>query len=371
MSYLPELRSSLVKAAARQADITTPAGSRPRRRPSFGGLALIGASLAALAVAALVLVLAGHRGTDALTPAAPVPTSPGQAAAQVLSEFHPPAGAVPISADPTYPPRLSAPVTAIPVAGGVDLYRLYRLTGDPEKIMNQIANAPALRREQMPNGDASGSATDASSGLGSSASEVLSLGLRGGLARSFQIRAIGLAHGGIALRVDVEAWWPVPRPASERIPAHATAVAVALVGTPASPGLRRSRRLTGADLTETVALLNSLGIEQPHPPACDDPSSFRIRLTFEGAGSGPPAVASVRPGCNTVDVWLGGRAQPRLTFASTASAVDALRYVRFMEMLEGMPRSKSLKDLLRAVVSSSSSSTVSTSSTMAAPARTR
>ncbi len=359
MSYLPQLRESLVNAAARHTEITGPAATRtrtrgPRRTRPFGALALMGASLAALVVAGVVLVLVGHRGTRPPAPATPVPTTPGAAAAQLLSEFRPPAGAVLIRTDPTRPRQLGAPAQVVPVAGGVDLYRLYRLTGDPQKIVTQIGNTATLMREQAPNGSTLGSGSGAPGG-GSIASDVFLLGMRGGLARSFQARAVSLAHGAVALRIDAEAWWPVPRPASERIPGHVDAVTVTVMGQRPSPRFRPPRQLTGADAAETVALLNSLGIQQPHSQPCEDPSNFRIRLSFVRAG----AVATIRPGCNTADLSLDGRAQPQLTFESSASSLDLLRYIRFMEMIEGIPRSRSLRDALTLMTTKGSSSSSS------------
>jgi hypothetical protein len=56
MSYLPELRASLVRAADRQ---RAPA-STPERRRSLGWLASIGASAVAVAVVVLAIVLLGH-----------------------------------------------------------------------------------------------------------------------------------------------------------------------------------------------------------------------------------------------------------------------------------------------------------------------
>ncbi|MGN6870385.1 MAG: hypothetical protein ACTHMY_18500 [Solirubrobacteraceae bacterium] len=54
MSYLPELRASLVQAAAREA-------AAPRRRWGFGWLAPVAAAGVALAVVAVGIVLIGHR----------------------------------------------------------------------------------------------------------------------------------------------------------------------------------------------------------------------------------------------------------------------------------------------------------------------
>jgi hypothetical protein len=82
MSYLPELRASLVRAAAREAAPPT------RRRPGFAWLAPALATGVALAVVAVAIVLVGHRHPGGGAPpahsngAAPPPQMPNPSGAQ-------------------------------------------------------------------------------------------------------------------------------------------------------------------------------------------------------------------------------------------------------------------------------------------------
>jgi hypothetical protein len=163
MSYLPQLRESLVKAAERQLETPASVPARaPRRR--FGSVVLVAASLAALVVAGVVLVLAGHRSSPSPTPAAATLTSPRAAAASLLAEVQAPKGAVLAGGDPVARHRLTRPVQPIPLPGGVDLYRIYRLSGDPETIVNSVGNA--VRRVDVNSGANSASVGDASAGAG-------------------------------------------------------------------------------------------------------------------------------------------------------------------------------------------------------------
>src|SRR5581483_11909380 len=72
MSYLPELRESLVAAAERQAagSAAEPASRRVRRRGArpFGAFALMFASVVAIAVAGIALVLVRHPGSQTAEP---------------------------------------------------------------------------------------------------------------------------------------------------------------------------------------------------------------------------------------------------------------------------------------------------------------
>ena len=84
MSYLPELRASLVRAAERERRAADPKrrDTEPRRRPGHGWLSVAAAAGVAIAVVAVVLI--GHR-----RPAATAPSAPPVPSVQAI---HTPAG---------------------------------------------------------------------------------------------------------------------------------------------------------------------------------------------------------------------------------------------------------------------------------------
>jgi hypothetical protein len=219
-----------------------------------------------------------------------------------------------------------------------------------------------------PGGGSSEGATEA--GPTSTAYATFQLAPAGSFSRELQVSAVPAPGGGTALRVDAMAWPFVPRPESEHIPTDVSGVSVQIFGARPSKLVHSPGRLTGADAAETVSVLNGLAVVQPPGSGCQETSNFRIHLVFLGTGETPAPTALVRPECGIVELTLRGRPQPRLTLNPATTAAGMLRFVRFMEMLEGLPRSTSLASALREVSSSSSSSgSGSSSSVITAPAR--
>src|SRR5581483_10781711 len=114
MTYLPELRDSLVGAAERQAAGAgaEPARRRPRRRPRpFGAFALMAASVLAIVVAGAVLVLVRHAGSVPQAGTRPTPSRAEVVAAaeSLLGRFQPPAGAVASEANPAPGSQIGGP----------------------------------------------------------------------------------------------------------------------------------------------------------------------------------------------------------------------------------------------------------------------
>jgi hypothetical protein len=357
MSHLPELRASLVRAAHRQAETPEPPrvpvrAGRPGR--SFGAAVLMGASLAALIVAGVVLVLAGHRAPApplAVSPAAPYGTRAAArtVAAELLAAFKAPAGAAVVSGDLSQPRRLGYPNSGLPVASAFDLHRFYRVPGDPQTVMNTInpqrsfsaALSGAVDGGYYGTG-VSSSGSESSSGPGATpvvnaASMTFPLAAVGGIARELQVGVASAGHGMSALRVDAQAWWLVPRPASERIPTNVTSITVQELG-PLPPLARRYRPLTRLvtlpQIRAAVALLNSLSARQPTAGPCGGKPAFRIRLVFLGTGQRPEPTALIRPGCD-VGLSLAGRTQPPLSWSSSSQFVGVFQ---LMELLIGAPR---------------------------------
>jgi hypothetical protein len=357
MSYLPQLRQSLVQAAERE--LPAPAAIAVRRR-GFGGALLVAASLAAVVVAGVVLVLVGHRAPSTPSPpATPAPASAQAAAAQVLAAFRPPAGAVGVAGDPTRHHALKAPHDGLPVRGAADIHAFFRVPGHPDAVMNRVTLQRSLPGI-APGAGSSAGATEA--GAASTGYATFQLAPTPAFSRELQVLAVPAPGGGTALRVDAVAWPFIPRPASERIPAGADAVTVQLFGPRPSKLVHSPGRLTGRDAAEAVAVLNGLSVVQPPPSGCQETSHFRIRLTFLGTSQTPAPIAVVRPECSVVELSLRGRAQPRLSLNPSATAAGMLRFIRFLEMLEGVPRSTSLASALRQVSAASSSSGSATAS---------
>ena len=353
MTYLPELRESLVKAARRQAQapVAAPVAARPRRvRRGFGGLVLIGASLAALVVAGAVLVLVGHRSPS--PPASPAAAAYGSrpaaraAAAAILSAFRAPAGAVAVSSDLSRPRRLGWPNDGLPVPSAIDLHRFYRVAGDPQAVINAItprrsfpgALAGAANPYSVSEGGSSSSA--GSAGPGSSkivietATATFPLGSVGGIAREVQVGVASAGPGMTALRVDAQAWWLVPRPAGENIPNSVTSILVQRLGRlpRVAKTLHPIDRLdTPAQVREAVSLLNSLGARQPSQGACAGTQGLRFRLVFLGSGQHPDPVAVIEPNCGVVTLSLAGRPQPPLSWAGA----NFVPLYQFLERLAG------------------------------------
>ena len=380
MTYLPELRESLVKAARRQAEAPVPApvAARPRRvRRGFGGLVLIGASLAALVVAGAVLVLVGHRS------ASPAPASPAvapygsrpaarAAAAAILSAFKAPAGAILVNSDLSRPRRLGWPNDGLPAPSAIDLHRFYRVAGDPETIISAITPQRSFAGALSASGDgfsgvSQGSSSASGSGSPGSSTVVIEtatatfpLGSVGGIAREVQVAVASAGHGMTALRVDAQAWWLVPRPAGERVPTSVAAIAVQEIG-PIPRAVRKlhplNRLVAPTQVREAISLFNSLAARQAHAPSCVGRPGMSIRLVFLGSGQHPDPIAVIHPNCGLVDLSLSGRAQPELTWGSP----DSVRAFQFLELLMGAPRTNPLA-LARAIATShgSSSSSVHT-----------
>ena len=364
MTYLPELRESLVKAAERQSEALSPVPvlARSRRvRRGFGALALMGASVAALVVAGVVLVLVGHRSASppASSAAAPSGSRPAAraAAAAILSAFKAPAGAVPVRTDLSRPRRLGWPNDGLPVPSAIDLHRFYRVAGDPETVINAItpqrsfAGALSGSADGFSGSSRGSSSASESGSRGSSkivvetATTTFPLGSVGGIAREVQVAVASAGPGMTALRVDAQAWWPVPRPAGENIPTTVNAIAVQEIGSIPLAARRLhplTRLVTPAQVRDAVSLLNSLGARQPSEPACIGTQSFRFRLVFLGSGQHPDPVAVINPNCGSVTLSLLGHAKPPLSWAASGS----LRAIQFMELLIGVPRT-TLAQLVR------------------------
>ncbi len=125
-----------------------------------------------------------------------------------------------------------------------------------------------------------------------------------------------------AIRVDAQVTWQPARPASEKVPAAATAVTVSM-----DLGLNQGSRKPPKPVTITdqvtvrklAALINGLA---PFPPGTFNcPADFggSLVLTFR-AGPGTPALAVATAdlsGCGGADLTIGGKSEPALAGPGT------------------------------------------------------
>lgn len=144
--------------------------------------------------------------------------------------------------------------------------------------------------------------------------------------------------GQTAIRADAQVVWQSVRPASERIPAGATAVLVT-----ANPGLSRLpqwperaiRRPVSATVTDPeavrqiVAAVDALPAAQPGTYSCPADNGGWVRMTFRAGPRGPVlAVAKAgMAGCGFVSLTVRGVPQPGLSgggLVTTALLVSGL-----------------------------------------------
>jgi hypothetical protein len=129
-----------------------------------------------------------------------------------------------------------------------------------------------------------------------------------------------LRSGHVAIRADAEVQWIIPRPATERIPAQATALQVS-AGEPGAPPVHSAQTTDPATVNRIRDLINRLPIVQPGVLACPLYSSDElVTFTFR-AGAGGPVVAratelaqATEPttACDPMNLWIGGREEDPL-----------------------------------------------------------
>lgn len=306
MTYVPELREALVRAAERQARV---AKVLPRWRRRLGGLGVALAAVAALAVVAV----ASLQGGSAAPPAAPAVTRPVDKAAlahrtavQMLAGLKLPPGAVTVSADESIGHRLGAPPNGLQTPNLVDLRRFWRLPGDLQSVSARLQHT-AAQLESPRSGVASsmGEATvsAASGGEGGNDWEAMTTGLPpvAGVIRVLQVQVAVARGGGTAVRIDAQSGWFPPRPADDQLHAAIDAVEV-LLTSPQRTSMVRSRTIRSRPtIAALVAWLNALPFAGGHARAC--PPDWV--LSFAGPGSAQPlARATVSITCRQVTLSL-------------------------------------------------------------------
>jgi hypothetical protein len=331
MSYLPDLRASLVEAAHRQRAIAgNDQGQAPRSsgglrrpwgwpRPGVGAAGTLLAAAIAAAVAVVALTLVGPR-EPATGPSSPAGSSAAAneaaahaAAVRILDQLILPRGAVQTGLVRGIPADLWSPSNQLGTGHRVDVHRVWRLPGNPRSAIRFIEAHPPAGSRLGPGSETTGGPPF----VVDTATEVLLFpgGPRTIIWRELAVAAVAIRGGGTALRADGEAGWLIPRPASERIPAGADHVRA----TTTKPSKRRGQAQESIFITSTariqalVTLLNALPRAQTSSGRCVNDQGVRVRFAFHARGPvAPLAIAVYNPDCNRIALAIGGRPQPDL-----------------------------------------------------------
>jgi hypothetical protein len=358
MSYLPDLRASLIDAARRQAGLPggvhgafdgapPPAGSvggeqrRPRLRPHIGTVASLGAIIAALAIGAIALsgINNGH-GPATSTPAGGkvVTASAQQALARkgaelALSSFRPPPRAVRTDHDPSSPARFGTPEDTIQLPHVVTFHSFWRVPGTVAAAARWIqAHPPTGAR--LASSQESGSSLAAARGTHGRAYTLVEIwggtftfsAPSPGVTEQQLVVEVAPASGGsVAIRADGQAGWLPLRPEAQQVPSGADRVVVHffIPGTRAgakagaarsAPALPQTYLITDSRRIQRItALLNMMPPATRIHPGCGNRSSARIDASLYAPGQAVPlAIARLHTDCGTFySRWQSRVAVPR------------------------------------------------------------
>lgn len=217
-----------------------------------------------------------------------------------------PAGAVPVSRNPSDNAWLNHPQMAQDTPALVDVHRFYRVTGErPDTVarwfQSHVPAGSSLDGTVGGSGDYSGYSYAFPSETG-----VLEY-------RQLSVAIVPARGGGTAVRVDAEDIYWVPRPKSERVPTGARSIDVTVKRmNPFS-----TSHLTVTDRTEVakvVRLVNALAPAQPGVSSCPGDDGPYVTLSFL-AGDGKALAQAVvdGSGCGGVSFSLGGRQRAGLS----------------------------------------------------------
>lgn len=338
MTYLPDLRDSLVEAARRQQASAGRPSTRARRRLSFGGVATFLAAAAGVAVAVLALTVLGHGHSSTTGPTSQPTPAQKQAAARAaavhtLGLLALPPGAVKSGLDRGAPIELRSPSDKLSTPHRIDVYRVWRVPANPQQVMNFLESHPPAGSEQGGAGESGSSSPRDGHDVVDTATVTFGFRVKpeSTIVRELAVQAVRLPGGGSAVRADGEAGWITPRSVSERIPGGADRVRV-VTGTSAAGqrtrgsgggrGLKPSTvQVTApARINALVNLLNELPLAQPGVYRCLNGSGPLIRFAFY-AGATSVADAVYLPSCDRIRLTIGGRAQPDLAIGAPAGSL--------------------------------------------------
>jgi hypothetical protein len=295
----------LVEAARRTyADAPEPHPIRARRRLIGRGVATALAAAVAIAVAVVAVVALGHRHTPSgRTASSPVPTRAAlrDSATQTLRQLVLPPGAVASGLVPGTPAEFDW--QKLSIANHVDIRRVWRLPERPGRVIDFIV-------AHRPRGSSVGIGMSNSSGgpggqVTTQVATVIGIPLTSnGIWRELALTAISVRGGGTRLRIDSEAGWLAPRPASERIPPGTTRVVL----TWTAPNPYRHRSLVITRRTQFSALLarfNSLPPALPGTGLCRHAADGFFRFSFVGEKGVSLADAVWAPPCRNLGLRIG------------------------------------------------------------------
>jgi hypothetical protein len=133
-----------------------------------------------------------------------------------------------------------------------------------------------------------------------------------------------------AIRVDAQVTWQPARPSTEKVPAAAMAVTIAMKLGLNQGGRKPPKPVTITDrakVSALKALINGLALFPPGMFNCPADFGDGLALTFR-AGSRTPALAVATvdlAGCGGVGLTIGGKAQPDLAGPGTDSGAAILK----------------------------------------------
>jgi hypothetical protein len=261
---------------------------------------------------------AAPAGTAASTSASSAATPQQRAdadAASILASFAVPPGAVRLPAAPATAGWLAHPPAVFPTADVVDDVSWWRVPGKPQTVLDWEA-------AHTPSRFAAAGRTSVGSPPEVRADQFTLPPVAGVLsARDLGVQAVSVSGGQTALRVDAEVTWIPARPASERVPAAASAVTVSVQrGMVADVKIPPSVTITDpAKVRELAAATDALPLWSGEHVMCPADFGESVRLTFTKGPGGPAlavAVASVS-GCGLTNFTVNGK--PELPLAGGAA----------------------------------------------------
>jgi hypothetical protein len=299
------------------------------RTPSDRGRpALTLTALGAVAAIALAGCAVAHPAGGSENPSVTATKSPGRSAAgpeqraktdagAILASFAPPPGARRLAAAPAV--DSGALKTAIQIPGTPDLVdeaSWWLAPGKPQQVL-------AWETGHVPHRyAAAGTATVSLGGRASAWSDMFSLPAVNGVLDSRELVVEVVKDGDqTAIRVDAQVTWQPATPASDRVPAAAKAVTIAL-----DLGMNQRGKkppapvtITGpAKVSQLEALINGQQLFPQGAGNCPADFGDSLTLTFRASAGGPAlAVATDQlSGCRLLSLRVGGRSQPTLSGVS-------------------------------------------------------
>jgi hypothetical protein len=267
--------------------------------------------------------------TSAKSPARPSPTPKQRAEADadaILASFAVPKGARKLSAAPSVGKgALRWPGQTLGTPDLVDKAEWWIATGAPQSVLSWEAKHLSHRFSSA------GGGTGYGPGFATIWSQVFSLPDIPGVLDSRELVVEVVQDGAkTAIRVDSQVAWQPARPASEKVPAAAKAVTIAMKLGTDQGGRKPPKPVTITDPAKVgalKALVNGLALFPPGTFNCPADFGQGLVLTFR-AGPGTPALAVAAvdlAGCDGVDLTIGGKSQPALAGPGTDSGPQVLK----------------------------------------------